>query len=596
MRASRRFITAVFTLAMAAGGCGAPDQGNQVGDGGTAPGGGSATGGGIAAGGGTAADGGTPKSFSIYTVGDSTMAYYDPAAFPNQRGWGQVLPQFVTSSAVTVVDAAKNGRSSKSFYEEGSWAAVKNKLLPGDYVLIQFAHNDEKVNGLDDLDGGVGTAPFGGFQTYLRKYVDETVAAGATPVLVTPIVRRYFSGATITAKGCHDLTGVGDPSIPVTQDLNYVEAMKQVATEKSCLSVDMTASTKQLVESYGATTSKSVIYVSTDDTHVQPLGATLFAQLAVQEMVNKGILADVLNPAADLVVSPSSLGFGDVFLGVTVDKVVSVTGLSLAPDTGNVTVTAPDGFSVGGAGGTFASTLQVPYSGGRLAPTNVTVRFAPDAGAAYSGTVSFAPGPGAAKTVSVSGTGVPVPAGGTEAVATYALTGDTSCTPTGFVTCAAETLSGLYVKSYAVPAASTTWVPAPPASTTTQRVSIIGDTWPGSEIDVVASRYVQFAVSPAVGHSFAVDRIRLWAGPAGSNNIGYRIQYSTSADFSGTVTLLDSPANTSNTIVQQSFAPAVTVSDGSTLYVRIFPWLKGSAAATGKYLCLQSLELHGTAY
>ncbi len=350
-------------------------------------------------------------AFTVYAVGDSTMAYYDPTAYPNQRGWGQMFPQFLVGD-VGYVDAAKNGRSSKSFYDEGSWeTSVRSKLVAGDYVLIQFAHNDEKTDGLDD-PSGIGTAPFGTYQDYLRKYVYETVAAGATPILVTPVVRRYFSGSALTGKACHDLTGVGDPSIPVDQDLNYVEAMKQVATEKGVQVVDMTASTKALVEQYGPTDSKSIIYTPGDGTHLKPLGATLFAQLAAKEMLEKGILAAYLNPVADLVVSPTAIDFGTLYLGMTVDKVVSVTGLALSPDAGNVTLTAPDGFQVGLAGGTFASTLQVPYAGGLLAPTNVSVRFRPAAAQAYSGTVTIAPDSGTARSVAVAGTGVPVPTGG----------------------------------------------------------------------------------------------------------------------------------------------------------------------------------------
>jgi lysophospholipase L1-like esterase len=532
--------------------------------------------------------------FVIYGIGDSTMAYYDPATYPNQRGWGQMFPQFITSTTATFVDAARNGRSSRSFYDEGSWEAVRVKLLPGDYVFIQFAHNDEKANGLDGLDG-IGTAPFGTYQTYLRRYVDETVAAGAIPVLVTPVVRRYFSGATLTPKACHDLTGVGDPSIPVAQDLNYVEAMKQVATEKGCLLVDMTASTKQLVESYGPTDSKSIIYVATDDTHLQPLGATMFAQLAVQELIGKGVLVPYLNASVDLVVSPTALAFGSLYIGMSQDRVLSVTGLALTPATGSVIITAPDPFLVGTAGGTFASTLELPYTGGRLAPTNVVVRFVPAADQAYSGDVTIAPGSGTARTVGVTGTGVPIPSGGTESVVTYALTSDATCAATGLATCAAESFSGLYAKNYQVPnSTSTTWLPSAPATTITQRVTIVGDTWPGSEIDLVATRYVQFAVAPAAGHSLAVDQISLWAGAAGGANLGYRIQYDTHADFSAPVTLLDAPSNATNTMVLQSFTPILTVNDGETLYVRVFPWLKG-ASASGKYLCLQSVTIHGMA-
>ena len=538
-----------------------------------------------------------PSAFTIYSAGDSTMADYDPAVFPNQRGWCQQLPNFLTGG-VPFVNAAKNGRSSKSFYDEGSWeTAVRSKLKTGDYVLIQWAHNDESDNGLDGTDG-IGTAPFGTFQTYLNKYVDETKAAGAIPILVTPVVRRNFLGNLLTPRGVHDLTGTGDASIPIAQDLNYVEAMKQVAAAKGVQLVDLTALTRQLVEQYGPTDSKSIIYIPADDTHLQPLGATLFAQLAVQGLIAQGILAGHLNPAADLIVSPTALDFGSVFIGNHQDKAISVTGLSLTPDAGSVTVSAPTGFTVGSSvTGTFAATLQLPYTGGKLAPTNVFLRFAPLTVQAFSTAVTVAPSSGNTISVAVTGTGLSLPGGGTESTAVYSLTTDDNCVATGLATCVEEVFLNLHAHDFLIPNpkdATTPWTPATPPLTTVQRTSIIGDTWPGQEIDIVPDRYVQFAVSPAAGKTWTLDSISLWAGAAGGSNVGFRLLYSTDPDFSSATLLLDSPSNVSFSMNLQTFSPALTLGPGETLYLRAFPWLKG-ASASGKYMCLQSVTFHGTA-
>jgi lysophospholipase L1-like esterase len=535
------------------------------------------------------------SSFTIYSIGDSTMADYDPAAFPNQRGWGQMFPQFLLGNDVTFVNQAKNGRSSKSFYVEGSWDAVKAKLRAGDYVFIQFAHNDEKDNGLEG-DGGIGTEPFGAFQTFLGRYVDESRDAGATPILFTPVVRRYFSGATITPKGAHDLTGVGDPSIPVAQDLNYVEAMKQVGTTRSCPVIDLTASTRTLVEQFGPTDAKSILYISADDTHLQPLGATLFAQLAVQALITRNLLASHLSAAADLVVSPQTLDFGSLYLNATADKTVSVTGLALTPDVGSLSVSAPAGFAVSlTPGGPFTSSLELSYTGGKLPPTALVLRFAPAVEQRYTGVLSVAPVTGATRTIALSGTGLTIPAGGVESTATWSLTADATCAATGLAACSSETFSNLYAKNYQVPSATaTTWTPAQPASTITQRVSIVNDTWGGSEIDIVPTRYVQFAASALPDKTWTVDALSLWAGAGGGSNLGYRIEYSTQADFSAETVLVDSPANATYAMVLRSFNSTLTVHPGETLYVRVFPWYKG-AAASGKYLCLQSLTVHGWA-
>lgn len=84
----------------------------------------------------------------VHTIGDSTMATYDPNTTVT-RGWGQMFQQFFKGD-VTVNNRAKNGASSKSFYKESAyWQSVKKQIEPGDYVLIQFAHNDEKSNGCD---------------------------------------------------------------------------------------------------------------------------------------------------------------------------------------------------------------------------------------------------------------------------------------------------------------------------------------------------------------------------------------------------------------------------------------------------------------
>ena len=537
-----------------------------------------------------------PAAFTIYFIGDSTMADYAPG---NQAGWGQMFRNFLVGTQAAFVNAARNGRSSKSFYDEGSWSTqVASKLKGGDYVIIQWAHNDESDNGLDGADG-VGTAPFGGYQTYLNKYVDETRAAGATPVFVTPVVRRYFdAGGNITPKGAHDLTGVGDASIPVATDLNYVEAMKQVATAKSVPVVDLTASTKALVEQYGPTQAKAVIYIATDDTHLQPLGATLFAQLAVQGFIAQGILASYLNPAGDLIVSPSSLDFGTIYSGNTMDKTVSVTGLSISPDAGNVTVTAPTGFAVSAtAGGTFAQTLLLPYTGGKLAPTTVYLRFAPSGAQVYAGNVTLAPPTGTAKSVAVTGTGLAVTTGGTVSTATWSLTADDTCAAAGLATCAQPTYAGVYAKGFTTVNATNTnvtWIPSAPSNVNVEKVSILGDTWPGSETDIVSTRYVQFTASPQAGKSWSIDAISLWAGAAGGSNLGFKIDWSKASDFSNPTQLFDGSSNAKDTVQFDSLQPIITVNSGETLYVRVFPWLR-STPASGKYLILQSLVIHGTA-
>lgn len=109
------------------------------------------------------------QTVKVHTIEDSTMEDYTENTTHTRR-WGEKLRELF-SNEVRVINYAHGGRSSRSFCEEGLWDKVKKNISSGDYVFIQFAHNDEKEGG---------------------KYIDETRGLGGTPVLITPIVRCYF--------------------------------------------------------------------------------------------------------------------------------------------------------------------------------------------------------------------------------------------------------------------------------------------------------------------------------------------------------------------------------------------------------------------
>ncbi len=545
-------------------------------------------------------------AFTIYMVGDSTMALYDPGVYPDQRGWGQMFANFIISPDVTLVDAARNGRSSRSFYLDPAnyWPNVRDALQPGDYVLVQFAHNDELFDGLSTesfygvTDITTTADPTGRgtdialFKDYLGRYINETRAHGATPILVTPVVRRYFSGTTLTAKALHDLSNTtaltnAGASVAIA-DGNYAQAMRDVGASMSVPVIDLTASTRQLVESYGPTQSKDIIYIATDDTHLSSLGATLFAQLAVSELLSKNLFVGKIEDSANLVVSPTTADFGLRYLNTTFDKAFNVTGLSLTPDSGALTITAPAGFAVSAtASGTFGASFTLPYTGGQLSPTTFYVRFAPTAAQVYAGDVTVAGANGETKTIAVTGTGASVPDGGTDSEATWPLISDiTASGVTGLVTAPDQRLSGVYVKNYAT---ITTWNPAS-TSTTAQRTSITGDTWP-TETDLDPARYVEFTLTPTAGATLSVDAIDFFIGGGGGNKLSWRALYSVEDDFSNE-TVLDEAINvTSNTMNRMSYSPLIVVPPNKSLHLRIYPWL--TATGTGKYLLLQNVHLHG---
>src|SRR5215211_5702800 len=118
------------------------------------------------------------KKIKVWLIGDSTMSIKETKAYP-ETGWGMPFVYFFDSSVV-MDNRAKNGRSTKSFIEEGLWQFVVDNLTESDYVFIQFGHNDEvptkKAYTTEEQ-----------FKTNLARYVAETRAKKAIPVLITPV-------------------------------------------------------------------------------------------------------------------------------------------------------------------------------------------------------------------------------------------------------------------------------------------------------------------------------------------------------------------------------------------------------------------------
>src|SRR6266700_3325242 len=165
-----------------------------------------------------------PKKITIWLIGDSTMANKEIKAFP-ETGWGMPFTYFF-DSMVVVDNRAKNGRSTKSFIAEGLWQPVVDNLAEGDYVFIQFGHNDE---GREKV--GRYTTPEE-FKTNLARYISETRNKKAIPVLLTPVARRQF-----------DSTGHVKESHPV-----YSDAVREVATQNNVPMIDLDEKSKALLQ------------------------------------------------------------------------------------------------------------------------------------------------------------------------------------------------------------------------------------------------------------------------------------------------------------------------------------------------------------
>ncbi len=174
------------------------------------------------------------SSFTIHLMGDSTMAEKNLANGNPERGWGMMFPNFLDGS-IDVINYAQNGRSTKSFIDLGLWDQVKANLKAGDYVFIQFGHNDAKA------DDPARYAPaYGAYQENLRLFVRTALDAGAHPVLLTPVARRWFKDGKLD-RNCHT---------------DYPAAMKQVAEEFGIPLLDITTSTLNWIEALGDTASR----------------------------------------------------------------------------------------------------------------------------------------------------------------------------------------------------------------------------------------------------------------------------------------------------------------------------------------------------
>ncbi|MEU0225969.1 rhamnogalacturonan acetylesterase [Streptomyces sp. NPDC006284] len=208
---------------------------------------------------------------TLHIAGDSTAAQKYADAAP-ETGWGMALPFFLRGD-LPVANHAVNGRSSKSFVDEGRLDAVLALIRPGDLLLVQFAHNDEKTE-----DPSRHTEPWTTYQDHLRLYVDGARARGARPVLATPVERRRF-----------DAAGTAQPSHG-----EYPAAMLALARQEGVALLDVQALSLALWQRLGAETTKTYFnWTATeqDNTHFNPPGAIEVARLVVRELLRTRVLA-----------------------------------------------------------------------------------------------------------------------------------------------------------------------------------------------------------------------------------------------------------------------------------------------------------------
>lgn len=209
----------------------------------------------------------------IYLIGDSTCHTNTKETYP-QHGWGQVFSAFIDEN-YKVINLAENGRSSKSFLDEGLFKPCEDNIEENDVLFIQFGHNDEKE------DEKRHTDPFTTYQQYLLYYINVARKVKAIPVLLSSIYRRHFDENGLIKERCH---------------LDYPEAMRQLALKEDVIYIDMCELTKQHLINLGDEASKEMfmnfkagIYEhypegKQDNTHLRYKGASEVCKILVNEI------------------------------------------------------------------------------------------------------------------------------------------------------------------------------------------------------------------------------------------------------------------------------------------------------------------------
>ena len=209
----------------------------------------------------------------IFYIGDSTVAFNKIHTYP-QTGMAQGLPLYLKDD-VQVVSLAKNGRSTKSFLDEGLFVAAQQGMKSGDFLFIQFGHNDEKE------DPARHTEPFGSYRENLKFFIEEARARGANPVMITPIARRLFDCQGKFLPGSHG---------------QYPEAMRQLGEKLQVPVADLTAITENFLAELGDEPSKPLFVWPKDNTHLKAEGAVKMAGFLAAELERfGGIYADLLD-------------------------------------------------------------------------------------------------------------------------------------------------------------------------------------------------------------------------------------------------------------------------------------------------------------
>ena len=217
----------------------------------------------------------------IFLFGDSTCQFNDETTFP-QVGWGQFFHEYIKDK-YQIINLAKNGRSTRTFKEERLFEPCEKEISEGDFIFIQFGHNDGKIN------SERFTEPFKDYQGNLMFFANIALAHRAIPVFLSPIYRRRFIGDKLDPN-CH-----GD----------YPKAMEELAKRENIIFLDITSASKKYIEDLGDEKSKELFMISAlgkydypetvfDNTHLVEKGARVMCELIKKECLKNDTLKEII--------------------------------------------------------------------------------------------------------------------------------------------------------------------------------------------------------------------------------------------------------------------------------------------------------------
>ena len=572
-------------------------------------------------------------AIKVHTIGDSTMAEYDENT-TDKRGWGMYLGSFFDPEFVTVNNRGKSGADSRGFYDGTAyWPSVKKQMSEGDYLLIQFAHNDEGTvtygmdnkeyaaycaeNGLAAPTDARGTNPQTTFREYLRKFIDEARELGVTPILVGPICRKYFSGNDIRRNGRHDLGDkfykiengqlLKDQSVPADDhSMDYVYSMSVVAQEKNVPFIDLTQATREMFVEYGETQCTQLLFCNGDNTHTNAMGGNLIARRAAQLLKEAGILAEHITIPTSISANPSSIAIGETYSGVTQNKEFLLTGFGLEPASGTVNLSTNGNLTLSLDKETYSTSANVAYAGSTLFQ-KVYIRANYSAEGEQKDSVVVVSGdvrlvvPITASVISLSG--------GSAVKASWALDSKPSA-PLAAV-CEGPVSGAMTLNHMVASDTKTDATGVDGAATTVVRFHNADDAgtkanWPTEEIDENPIRYIDFSIAAPATMEIRITKIHMEIGAystvamkchvnTGLGEAMKNIQTIYEAATTALPSIGPKDGNPGAPMNSIDATPMITIPAGDTLHVRILPWHEHTSGS-GKYVCVKNVVVEGQAF